>query len=84
MKNVEMIVEGTILTIKVDLSKEFGPSASGKTIIIASTEGNVVIPSREEKAGKSKGSLAKRTSALISNRVGISFLAADASQAAFV
>ena len=39
MKNVEMTVEGTKLTITVDLSKEFGPSASGKTIIIASTEG---------------------------------------------
>ena len=41
MKNVEMSLEGNILTIKVDLAKEFGPSASGKTIIIASTEGNV-------------------------------------------
>lgn len=51
MKNVEMVVEGTILTITVDLSKAFGPSASGKTIIIASTEGNVTIPSREEKVG---------------------------------
>ena len=51
MKNVEMTVEGTTLTIKVDLSKEFGPSASGKTIIIASTEGNVAIPNREEKVG---------------------------------
>jgi hypothetical protein len=51
MKNVEMTVEGTMLTIKVDLSKEFGPSASGKTIIIASTEGNVTIPNREEKVG---------------------------------
>ena len=48
MKNVEMSTEGNILTIKVDLSKEFGPSASGKTIIIASTEGNVTIPGREE------------------------------------
>lgn len=47
MKNVEMSVEGTILTIKVDLSKEFGPSSSGKTIIIASTEGNVAIPEHE-------------------------------------
>ena len=36
MKNVEMTVEGALLTIKVDLSKEFGPSSSGKTIIIAS------------------------------------------------
>ena len=51
MKNVEMSVEGTLLTIKGDLSKEFGPSASGKTIIIASTEGNVTIPGREEKIG---------------------------------
>jgi hypothetical protein len=51
MKNVEMTVTGNILTIKVDLSKEFGPSASGKTIIIASTEGNITIPEREEKVG---------------------------------
>ena len=49
MKNVEMTVEGNTLQIKVDLSKEFGPSSSGKTIIIASTEGNVSIPGAEEK-----------------------------------
>ena len=49
MKNVEMSVEGTFLTVKVDLSKEFGPSSSGKTIIIASTEGNVSIPGAEDK-----------------------------------
>lgn len=49
MKNVEMTVEGNILKIKVDLSREFGPSSSGKTIIIASTEGNVSIPGVEEK-----------------------------------
>jgi hypothetical protein len=48
MKNVEMTVDGNILTIKVDLSKDFGPSSSGKTIIIASTEGNVIIPEHEE------------------------------------
>ena len=51
MKNVELTVDGTILTIKVDLSKDFGPSSSGKTTIIASTEGNVSIPGREEKIG---------------------------------
>ncbi len=51
MKNVQMAVEGNILTIKVDLLKEFGPSSSGKTIIIASTEGSVSIPDREEKVG---------------------------------
>lgn len=51
MKNVELSVEGNILTIKVDLSKEFGLSSSGKNIIVASTEGNVTIPDREEKIG---------------------------------
>ena len=48
MKNVEMSLEGNILIIRVDLSKEFGPSSSGKTIIIASTEGNVPIPEYEK------------------------------------
>ena len=48
MKNVDMKVEGNILTIKVDLTKEFGPSSSGKTIIIATTEGNVALEGREE------------------------------------
>jgi hypothetical protein len=51
MKNVEMKIAGNILTITVDLTKEFGPSSSGKTIIIASTEGNVAIPERDEKVG---------------------------------
>jgi hypothetical protein len=51
MKNVQMTVAGNILTITVDLTKEFGPSSSGKTIIIASTEGNVTVPEREEKIG---------------------------------
>ena len=51
MKNVEMKVEGTVMTITVDLSKDFGPSSSGKTTIIATTEGNVTIPGREEKIG---------------------------------
>jgi len=48
MKNVEMNVEGNILTIKVDLTKDFGLSSSGKTIIIASTEGNQPVPGNEE------------------------------------
>jgi len=47
MKNVEMSIEGNILTIKVDLSKEFGPSSSGKTVIIASSEGNQSVPGKE-------------------------------------
>lgn len=51
MKNVELKVEGTILTITVDLAKDFGKSSSGKSIIVASTEGNVSVPGREEKIG---------------------------------
>ena len=47
MKNVEMSVEGAILTIKVDLSQTFGKSSSGKSTIIASTEGNQSVPGRE-------------------------------------
>jgi len=48
MKNVEMQLEGDILTIRVDVTKEFGPSASGKTIIIATTEGNIPIPEKDD------------------------------------
>jgi len=48
MKNIDMKVEGQTLTITVDLSKDFGESSSGKSIIIATTEGNVSIPEKEE------------------------------------
>jgi len=48
MKNCEMKLEGTILTIMVDISKEYGTSSSGKSIIIGSTEGNVSIPGKED------------------------------------
>ena len=51
MKNVELSVNGKILTITVDLTKEFGPSSSGKTIIIASTEGDIPLPGRAEVVG---------------------------------
>jgi hypothetical protein len=30
MKNVQMTVDGIIVTIQVDLSKEFGPSSFGR------------------------------------------------------
>jgi len=51
MKNVEMSVEGNRLTVTVDLSKDFGPSKSGKTQIVASTEGNKSVPGRDERIG---------------------------------
>ena len=43
MKNIEIQVEGSKLVITVDLSKTFGPSKSGKTTVIASTDGNQAI-----------------------------------------
>lgn len=48
MKNVEMKVEGNLLTILVDISKDYGESKSGKSITIASTEGNISIPEHED------------------------------------
>jgi len=51
VKNVELAMNGNTLTITVDLTKEFGPSSSGKTIIIASTEGNFTLPNRNEVVG---------------------------------
>lgn len=49
MKNVSMTVQGNILTITVDLTKEFGKSGSGKSIIIASTEGNAALDGEHDK-----------------------------------
>lgn len=39
-KNIEFTVEGSTLTLKIDLSKSFGQSKSGKSQIIATTSGN--------------------------------------------
>ena len=43
-----MSTEGNILTIKIDLSQRFGKSSSGKSTIVASTEGNQSVPGHEE------------------------------------
>ncbi len=48
MKNIDMKLNGKILTITVDISQEFGMSGSGKNLVIASTEGNVSIPDKPE------------------------------------
>ena len=48
MKNVTMSYEGKTLIIKVDLTKNFGKSASGKSVIVASTEGNVSLEGHPE------------------------------------
>lgn len=47
MTNVSMAVKNNILTITVDLSKRQGKSASGKTTVIASTQGNQPVPNTD-------------------------------------
>jgi len=42
--NIETKVIGKVLTVTIDLSKDFGPSKSGKTTIVASTQGNIPVP----------------------------------------
>jgi hypothetical protein len=48
MKNCDMKLSGNILTITVDVSKDFGKSSSGKSVIIATTEGNVTVPETDD------------------------------------
>jgi len=43
MQNIKTTIKGSILTIEIDMSKRFGKSASGKTTIVASTQGNVAV-----------------------------------------
>jgi hypothetical protein len=43
MENIDMELNGSILTIRIDLGVEIGPSSTGKTIKVASTGGNVPL-----------------------------------------
>lgn len=48
MKNVKFELEGNILKIMVDVTKDYGPSSSGKTNIVATTEGGQSIQDLED------------------------------------
>lgn len=48
--SIEMEVQDGILTLKIDTTKDIGPSASGKTIMIASSGGNKKINVGTEEA----------------------------------
>jgi len=48
MQNVRFEFEGGELVIRVDLGLELGESASGKSIIVATTGGNIPLPGSEE------------------------------------
>lgn len=43
MRNITMEMDGSILVVRVDMSKSYGFSGSGKSAIIASTEGNQAL-----------------------------------------
>ncbi len=47
-KNVTMRLEGKKLIIEVEMDQDFVPSKSGKTRIIASTEGNISVPGDQD------------------------------------
>jgi hypothetical protein len=46
--NIETRVEGNKLIIEVDLTKEYGLTGSGKSVKVASSDGNMSVPGREE------------------------------------
>lgn len=48
MENIEYKLEGTKLTLSIDTARRLGPSASGKTIVIATTRGNQVVGQTKE------------------------------------
>jgi hypothetical protein len=45
--NIETRVEGNKLIIEVDLTKEYGLTGSGKSVKVASTDGNMAVPGME-------------------------------------
>lgn len=44
MENVKTEMDGKVLVIRIDTSKEIGVSKSGKNTLVAKTGGNVLIP----------------------------------------
>jgi hypothetical protein len=46
--NIVIRIEGDKLIIEVDLTQEHGLTGSGKSIKIASSEGNMSVPGRED------------------------------------
>jgi hypothetical protein len=44
MINVEQKIKGKKLILEIDLEERHGPSKSGKTTIVGSSEGNQIIP----------------------------------------
>jgi hypothetical protein len=51
MSNVKVSVKGSVATITIDLSENLGPSKSGKTVMVATTSGNINIPGTDVTLG---------------------------------
>lgn len=51
MKNVTLDLKGNILTITLDITANYGASASGKSLTVASTMGNITVPGTDLKLG---------------------------------
>ena len=51
VKNVDIKMNGSIATITIDLSKNFGASKSGKSTIVATTAGSIRFPGTDIKLG---------------------------------
>lgn len=47
MKNIKATVKGSTLTLEIDLKQRLGKSKSGKTILVASTGGNIKVEGTE-------------------------------------
>ncbi len=50
MKNVQIMDEGNTLAIKVDVSKEFGPSSSGKPSSLPRPKGASRSPTERKRS----------------------------------
>lgn len=48
MLNIDATVEGSELVLRINLDETHGRSSSGKSEIIASTQGNKSVPGRPE------------------------------------
>jgi hypothetical protein len=47
MENIKATVKGNKLTLEIDITTELGMSSSGKSMLVATTGGNVGVPGAE-------------------------------------
>ena len=51
MRNIDLNIDGQILTITIKIDEQGAASASGKSAVVATTEGNVQLPGTDLKLG---------------------------------